>query len=114
VTGELVIETDALTKRYGDSVLAVDNLTLRVRRGEVYGFLGPNGAGKTTTLRMLLGLVRPSSGWPGADWVPGRGARFLPVPLRARQPARSGPSRGRARRPRRRRSGRGRTDGPRG
>jgi ABC-type multidrug transport system ATPase subunit len=62
VTGELVIETDALTKRYGDSVLAVDNLTLRVRRGEVYGFLGPNGAGKTTTLRMLLGLVRPSSG----------------------------------------------------
>jgi ABC-type multidrug transport system ATPase subunit len=51
-----------LTKRYGDSVLAVDAVTLRVRRGEVYGFVGPNGAGKTTTLRMLLGLVRPSSG----------------------------------------------------
>ena len=41
---------------------AVDRLTLRVRRGEVYGFLGPNGAGKTTTLRMLVGLVRPTSG----------------------------------------------------
>jgi ABC-type multidrug transport system ATPase subunit len=58
---DLVIETRDLTKRYGDLV-AVDGLTLRVRRGEVYGFLGPNGAGKTTTLRMLLGLVRPSSG----------------------------------------------------
>src|ERR1041384_1279566 len=58
---ELVIETEALTKRYGESV-AVDDLALRVRRGEVYGFLGPNGAGKTTTLRMLLGLIRPTSG----------------------------------------------------
>ena len=58
---ELVIETEALTKRYGESA-AVDRLGLRVRRGEVYGFLGPNGAGKTTTLRMLLGLVRPTSG----------------------------------------------------
>ena len=62
MSDELVIETEALTKRYGDSVLAVDAVTLRVRRGEVYGFVGPNGAGKTTTLRMLLGLVRPSSG----------------------------------------------------
>jgi ABC-type multidrug transport system ATPase subunit len=60
--GDLVIETRALTKRYGDSIVAVDDLDLRVRRGEVYGFLGPNGAGKTTTLRMLLGLVRPTSG----------------------------------------------------
>ena len=60
--GDLVIETRALTKRYGDSIVAVDQLDLRVRRGEVYGFLGPNGAGKTTTLRMLLGLVRPTSG----------------------------------------------------
>jgi ABC-type multidrug transport system ATPase subunit len=59
---ELVIETRALTKRYHDSIVAVDDLELRVRRGEVYGFLGPNGAGKTTTLRMLLGLVRPTSG----------------------------------------------------
>jgi ABC-type multidrug transport system ATPase subunit len=59
---ELVIETRALTKRYGEAIVAVDALDLRVRCGEVYGFLGPNGAGKTTTLRMLLGLVRPTSG----------------------------------------------------
>jgi ABC-type multidrug transport system ATPase subunit len=58
----LVIQTRALTKRYGDGIVAVDDLHLRVRRGEVYGFLGPNGAGKTTTLRMLLGLVRPTAG----------------------------------------------------
>ena len=59
---ELVIETGELTKRYGERIVAVDGLAMRVRRGEVYGFLGPNGAGKTTTLRMLLGLVRPTSG----------------------------------------------------
>ena len=59
---EHVIETHDLTKRYGDAIVAVDALELRVRRGEVYGFLGPNGAGKSTTLRMLLGLVRPTSG----------------------------------------------------
>jgi ABC-type multidrug transport system ATPase subunit len=57
-----VIETRELSKRYGERIVAVNRLTLRVRRGEVYGFLGPNGAGKTTTLRMLLGLVRPTSG----------------------------------------------------
>ena len=59
---DFVIETRALSKRYGERIVAVDQLTMRVRRGEVYGFLGPNGAGKTTTLRMLLGLVRPTSG----------------------------------------------------
>jgi ABC-type multidrug transport system ATPase subunit len=58
---DLAIETRELTKRYGTAA-AVDDLTLRVRRGEVYGFLGPNGAGKTTTLRMLLGLIRPTAG----------------------------------------------------
>jgi ABC-type sugar transport system ATPase subunit len=58
----LVIETQRLTKRYGPRIVAVDDLDLRVRRGEVYGFLGLNGAGKTTTLRLLLGLVRPTSG----------------------------------------------------
>jgi ABC-2 type transport system ATP-binding protein len=56
-----VVETHELTRRYGPR-LAVDRVSLTVRRGEVYGFLGPNGAGKTTTLRMLLGLVRPSAG----------------------------------------------------
>jgi ABC-type multidrug transport system ATPase subunit len=58
---EYLIETKDLTKRYAN-VRAVDRLNLSVRAGEVYGFLGPNGAGKTTTLRMLLGLVRVSSG----------------------------------------------------
>jgi ABC-2 type transport system ATP-binding protein len=56
-----MIETTDLTKQYGHNT-AVSRLTMRVRRGEVYGFLGPNGAGKTTTLRMLLGLVKPTSG----------------------------------------------------
>jgi ABC-type multidrug transport system ATPase subunit len=56
-----VIETSALTKRYGD-VVAVNELTLRVPRGGVFGFLGPNGSGKTTTMGMLLGLVHPTSG----------------------------------------------------
>jgi ABC-2 type transport system ATP-binding protein len=58
---EAAIETQGLTKSYG-SILAVDHLDLRVELGEIVGFLGPNGAGKTTTMRMLLGLVRPSSG----------------------------------------------------
>ena len=61
MSSEFIVETEGLTKRYG-SRAAVDGLSLRVRRGEVYGFLGPNGAGKTTTLRMLLGLVHPTSG----------------------------------------------------
>jgi ABC-2 type transport system ATP-binding protein len=56
------VATHGLTKRYATGVLAVSNLDLRVRTGEVFGFLGPNGAGKTTTLRMLSGLLRPTSG----------------------------------------------------
>jgi len=60
--GDSLVETKDLTKRYGPRILAVDRVNLTVCRGEVYGFLGPNGAGKTTTLRMLLGLIRPTSG----------------------------------------------------
>jgi ABC-2 type transport system ATP-binding protein len=56
-----IIETAALGKHYGP-VRALDDLTLRVDAGEVFGFLGPNGAGKTTTIRLLLGLIAPSSG----------------------------------------------------
>lgn len=55
------VHTTRLTKKYGDR-LAVNDVEITVRRGEIYGFLGPNGAGKTTTLRMILGLVRPSGG----------------------------------------------------
>ena len=58
---ETIVSTQRLTKTFGQRT-AVDAVDLNVRRGEVYGFLGPNGAGKTTTLRMLLGLVRPTSG----------------------------------------------------
>ncbi len=56
------IELTGLTKQFGSSVRAVDHLDLRVNHGEVWGLLGPNGAGKTTTLRMLVGLVHPTSG----------------------------------------------------
>jgi ABC-2 type transport system ATP-binding protein len=59
--GDFVIETNQLTRRFGDRA-AVDRLDMQVRRGVVTGFLGPNGAGKTTTIRMLLGLIRPTSG----------------------------------------------------
>ena len=61
MTTEAVLRTESLTKHYG-RVRAVDGLDLEVRRGEIYGFLGRNGAGKTTTIRMLLGLIRPTSG----------------------------------------------------
>lgn len=56
------IETFELRKVFNETKVAVESLTLRVERGEVFGFLGPNGAGKTTSLKMLLGLVRPTSG----------------------------------------------------
>lgn len=56
-----IVVTEKLTKRYGRH-RAVDAVDMRVDAGEIYGFLGPNGAGKTTTLRMLVGLIRPSSG----------------------------------------------------
>ncbi|HVR62258.1 MAG TPA: ABC transporter ATP-binding protein [Polyangia bacterium] len=56
-----MIETFGLTKRYGDKT-ALSNLDLRVEGGEVMGFLGPNGSGKTTTIRLLMGLLRPSTG----------------------------------------------------
>lgn len=59
--GVPAIVTERLTKRFG-SFTALDGLDLQVRRGEVFGFLGPNGAGKSTTLRLLLGLIRPTSG----------------------------------------------------
>jgi len=59
--GENAIEVEGLTKRFGDFV-AVDNISFGVGHGQVYGWLGPNGAGKTTTIRMLLGLLKPTSG----------------------------------------------------
>ncbi|UPZ30706.1 ABC transporter ATP-binding protein [Streptomyces sp. LRE541] len=61
-TGDTVIATRALTKRYRGGQLAVDGLDLAVPAGSVFGFLGPNGSGKTTTIRMLMGLIEPTSG----------------------------------------------------
>ena len=61
-TDRLAIATRGLTKRFRSGQLAVDSLSLAVPHGSVYGFLGPNGSGKTTTIRMLLGLVQPTSG----------------------------------------------------
>lgn len=58
---ETVLRTTALSKRFGKRI-AVDDLNLEVRRGDVFGFLGPNGAGKSTTIRMVLSLITPSSG----------------------------------------------------
>lgn len=60
-TDNLAIETTNLRKQFG-SKIAVRGLSLQVRRGEIFGFLGPNGAGKSTSVKMLLGLVKPSSG----------------------------------------------------
>ena len=58
---EFVIQTDRLTKRY-KNVVAVDDLSMEILRGRVYGLLGPNGSGKTTTMGLLLGLLKPTSG----------------------------------------------------
>lgn len=65
----VAIAAEGLSKRYGKTV-AVDGLSLRVARGEIYAFLGLNGAGKTTTIRMLLGMIRPSSGRVSIFGVP--------------------------------------------
>ncbi|TBX77450.1 ABC transporter ATP-binding protein [Bacillus mycoides] len=59
--GTYIVETEDLTKTYG-AVNSVNQLQMQVGKGEIYGFLGPNGAGKTTTIRMLLGLIKPTTG----------------------------------------------------
>ena len=63
---EPIIGLASLTKSYGD-FCAVCDLSLQIKRGEIFGFLGANGAGKTTTMRMLCGLVRPTSGQATID-----------------------------------------------
>ena len=77
--GGMAVETTGLTKRFG-RVQAVTDVDLRVAEGDRYGFLGPNGSGKTTTVRMLLGLVLPTSGLVRVlgGRVPGDAARVLP------------------------------------
>lgn len=61
MNNEIVIRTENLTKKFGD-LTALDSLTLSIPRGEIFGFLGPNGSGKTTTIKMLCGLLKPTSG----------------------------------------------------
>lgn len=58
---DYIIETRDLTKQYG-SLIAVNKVNLKIKRGEIFGFLGPNGAGKSTTIRMLCGILPPTSG----------------------------------------------------
>ncbi|MHC4521407.1 MAG: ABC transporter ATP-binding protein [Planctomycetota bacterium] len=69
---DLAVETFSLSKRFGE-VLAVDGVSLKVKRGEIYGFLGLNGAGKSTTIRLILGIATPTAG----------GARVFGEPVRA-------------------------------
>jgi ABC-2 type transport system ATP-binding protein len=59
--GNLTVEVDGLIKRFGE-LRALDGLSVRIRRGEVFGLLGPNGSGKTTLIRCLVGLIRPDAG----------------------------------------------------
>ncbi|MGD1012517.1 MAG: ATP-binding cassette domain-containing protein [Acidimicrobiales bacterium] len=73
------IQAQGLTKRFGSDVLAVDRLDFEAAPGGVTGFLGPNGAGKTTTLRMLLGLVTPTS---GSVLIDGHSYRDLENPVK--------------------------------
>src|SRR5438876_2022964 len=87
LSSDLAIHTRGLRKVFGGKV-AVRNLTLDVPRGEVFGFLGPNGAGKSTSVKMLLGLVSPTSGkaeilgCPAGDLKARRKVGFLPEHFR--------------------------------
>lgn len=67
---DLILETKSLSKQYGQQ-LAVDHISLQIRKNTIYGLLGPNGAGKSTTLKMLTGLIRPTGGqiiFEGQPW----------------------------------------------
>lgn len=63
-----MLEIKNLTKKFGDKV-AVDNIDLSVKSGEIYGFLGPNGAGKTTTIKMIVGMLMPDGGSISVDGI---------------------------------------------
>ncbi len=78
---DTILELDQLTKRYGER-LAVNGLSLQVKRGDIYGFLGHNGAGKSTSIRMIMGMVWPTSGEirvNGHPVAPGRHKQHWPV-----------------------------------
>jgi len=73
------IRTEGLTRHF-DGLTAVDELSLSIRQGEIYGFLGPNGAGKTTTIKMLVGLLEPNA---GHAWIAGHDVWTEPLPAKA-------------------------------
>jgi ABC-2 type transport system ATP-binding protein len=75
----VLIEIDNLVKRYGDKA-AVNNVSLQVKAGEVFGFLGPNGAGKTTTIKVIVGLLQPTA---GTVKVAGYDVQTQPLPAKA-------------------------------
>jgi len=75
----VLIEINNLLKRYGDKA-AVNNVSLQVRAGEVFGFLGPNGAGKTTTIKVIVGLLQPTA---GTVKVAGYDVQTQPLPAKA-------------------------------
>ena len=77
----LVLRADGLTKRYKKRAV-VDDVSLRVRQGEIVGLLGPNGAGKTTTFHMIVGMIRPNA---GRIWLGGDDITRLPMYKRARR-----------------------------
>jgi ABC-type multidrug transport system ATPase subunit len=84
------IETHGLSKTYGTEIQALVGLDLRVEQGEVFGYLGPNGAGKSTTIRILLDLIRPTSGTVsllGRDGVEAQARRLPPGPICGSTPA---------------------------
>ncbi|MEM1860061.1 MAG: ATP-binding cassette domain-containing protein, partial [Metallosphaera sp.] len=74
------IETENLTKKYGDFV-AVDHISFKVEKGEIFGLLGPNGAGKTTTIKMLTGLTPPTE---GEAIIAGYSIRKNPIEVKSR------------------------------
>ena len=80
-SGDVILQCEGLVRRFGTRT-AVDQLSIRVNRGDVYGILGPNGAGKTTAMRCILGLIRRDAGQ----------CRSLALPTSSRHAARSGPS----------------------
>lgn len=80
MNGEIAIRTEELTKAFG-GVVAVNRLTLSVGKGELFGFVGPDGAGKTTTMRLLSGIMLPTS---GQAWVAGRSIVTEPEKIKER------------------------------
>src|SRR5512139_640346 len=77
---EIILQACNLTKRFG-TLIAVDDLCLEIREGEIFGFLGPNGAGKTTSINMMCGLLKPES---GQVYIRGKPIQGASVEQRAR------------------------------